>query len=163
MRTQLIAGALALVLAGAASSSADTQSRSDGNDTPGKFDITKAVLKHPDDLVLQAVVAGNLQKRDFRGGNYFLWSLDTRDDIALEYSVFLEARRRNGRLRMLCFFLRHGDPPELTGSTGGSINGHTGTCRFDPSRVGGLPENWNATTEYEGEVDFAPNMGAFNH
>lgn len=163
VRARLVAGSLVLVLIGAVASSADTQSRPDGNDTPGKFDITKTILRHPDDLVLQTTVTGNLERRDFRGGNYFLWSLDTRNDNTLDYSVFLEARRRNGRLRLLCLFLRHGDPPELTGRTGGSISGHSGTCRFAPSRVGGLPEHWNATTEYENEFDFAPNMGVFNH
>ena len=163
MRARVISAVAAgtVVLSGFAS--AHTVSGIDGNDVPGKFDILRTVLTHPREVILKTEVTGNLRKADFRGDNYFLWSMDTQGDEDLDYSVLLDARRRNGRLRMKCFFIRHGRIPETTGSVAGRIDGHEGSCRFGPTRIGGVPDEWNATTEYADNVDYAPNTNTYTH
>ena len=163
MSHRLIAVVATMTLLHPAGSGAHTLTENDGNDKAGKFDITRTGLEHPGDLVIGTVVSGNLQKSDFTGDNYFLWSLDTRGDGDLDYSVFLEARRQNGRLRMRCFILRHDDPPVYEGSVRGKIDGRRGSCRLRPGRVGGLPEHWNSTTSYNMNMDYAPNKGRFDH
>ena len=163
MRIRMIVAVATATMLLAGLASAHRVTGIDGNDVPGRFDILRTVVNHPGDLILETHVTGDLRKTHFRGENQFLWSMDTFGDGDLDYSVFLDARRGATSLRMRCIFLRHGSPPKFEGSTAGRIDGQEGSCKFHPRRVGGLPEQWNATTEYAGKEDYAPDTNTYSH
>ena len=162
LRTIVVMMLATLVLAG--NSLAHTVKRFDADDTPGKFDIRMVSVDHADKLILTTKVTGLLTRQDFTGGNKFYWWLDTQGDSSIDFSVRLEARKSSGTLRMKCILVAEGNAPEIVGRVRGRIDGRRGICGFDRSRVGGLPEEWNVATIYEGAGDRAPDDGTtFEH
>ena len=161
MHLRAITATIMLFLLVASGLSAHTASNTDPNDTPGRFDILRTTLKHPDKLVLETEVAGNIRKADFRGReNVFLWSLDTTGDDDFDYYVFLDTLRRDGRVRYKCMVLRN---KERVAVLPAIVDGDTGICRVRLPLVDGLPETWNMYTELGGNGDAAPDVGRFVH
>jgi hypothetical protein len=135
----------------------------DPDDTPGQFDIRKTQMAHPDRVVFQTRVTGELQKSDFAGGNFFFWSIETRGGDQLDFTVALERIRRNGRARMKCAVIRHADKPVVVDRFGGRLDGHTGICRIPQNKIDGVPREWNASTLYGENFDAAPDIGRYPH
>jgi hypothetical protein len=133
----------------------------DPNDTEGQFDIRWTKMDHTaNKLILKTRVSGELQKRDFFGGNFFGWGLDSEAESRIvpalvvpeENWVYLEGRFRNGTRKLFCFVY---DEQGLVDRVADDLTAHVGTCPIPKDLLkGGVPPNrWRAFSEFEKHTD----------
>jgi hypothetical protein len=151
---------LGVVFAGLPASSHEVVDE-DPNDTVGQFDIRWTSMDHNQNkLFLKMKVSGELQKRDFFGGNYFAWGLDTAAESRVapaqvsqeEYFVYLEGRWRNGRRKLFCFLYEEGT---LVDRFADDITTHVGECPVDRDLIkgGDVPNRVDGFSEFNGHMD----------
>ena len=181
MRRLLVATAAVGLILSALSASADQVGTTDPDDVTGRFDISETAMDHPPDkVVFSTTVFGTIAKRHFTNGNYFQW-IATTDGAStatsasvlgdplywylyfegvLPFSASASAGGGTNEIRMKCFVFLNGQR-EYRGR--GRITEHKGTCKIPRSVFGGVPNHFQASSIFNGNVDNAPDEGMVEH